>query len=612
MIVINPLLLAMIVVLLAASVAVVDDVIAQETVREKIKEKVKDKVEEVREKVEEFKDTPGLEDVSPELVEKFREKIREELKKVRAAIAEFVEERLADTESINELRSEGFTMEEIRTMMAEDFGENTQRVKALKMIMNGEVDMGPGEISSPERIESFIDDITSAVIAEEHYAKFERNPPERTLEEMRSYAYQISDIQDGFDTTSVLAKIFEDVEITGLSYSEYDIWITVDPYVNHAIFTELDYALFHYWGDVVNYKLERNGPVILLGEKSTSTTPTPTNTTSEPTIMTKEELIPHLGEVFNVLIGNSTNQELLKAFENVSMTSLHIKDEIREIDSETIMLAGVIEIGLDCTGITAEQFDDRFSNLVTGLEKYWGEKGIPYVLECVDVVAPYVAEDSAAISGFTAQSSSGAGKFTAQSSSTTSSNITKYTIFEDDFESGLGKWYDTKNVWNATTLDEDATIPGHTGSNKVAKVDVCPATYCWLMLDNGIDLTQYDNATLEFDRFVDNEIDSGEHLTFWEPVGNGGSSWRTHMKWTHGQGDDDQWQHVSIDLAPYLSNNNFKIAFTGMISETAEEVAIDNVRISYTTNGTAPTPPPHPRTTVQPLKMVLSLGLENG
>ena len=596
MIVIKSFLLAMVTVLLAASVAVVDDAAAQETVREKIKEKAKDRIDEAkakdrideaREKIEEFKENPGLKGQPPEVIAEFREIVREKLRDAREAVEHFKKFWLEDRKLMDAWRSEGLTREEIDSRIMEDMSYSiTERVRALKMIMNGEREVPVGAstretdaLSVDEAIEFTLEELVNELINAKMDAKrLAPNPPELTLDEIRSYAFQLDDIWTGVDTTSDLAKIFEGVEITGLRFSDDRIWITVDPYIGHATFKRISYELFHYWGDVVRYDLQKGAPLILDGGEPISTTHAPVNATV-PEPMTGEELMPHLDEAFNVLIGNSTNRELAKIFENVSVTSLHIKEEMRLIDPETVMLADTMEVGLDCTGITAEQFDDRFSNLATGLQKYWGEKGVPYVLEC-RVEVPYTAGDPAA-GGLAAQSG-------AHSSGT--------TVLTEDFESGLGRWSVHDN-WQAEALDDGVAIPGHTTSNKVAEAEDCSPA-CILTLATQMDLSSYTTATLEFDRFEDGVLKSTDYLKV--EVGKNGAY--TQVLYYGDSSANDMWTHETYDMSGYLASG-VTLRFTAKTTSSVIEVAVDNISI---TGSTEPPPPPAPRPTS------LTEGFESG
>lgn len=149
-------------------------------------------------------------------------------------------------------------------------------------------------------------------------------------------------------------------------------------------------------------------------------------------------------------------------------------------------------------------------------------------------------------------------------------------IFQDDFERGLGKWVVTgQQEWQAGQLDESKTIPGYTTSNQVAEADDCDDYACVLSLKSSIDLSGYDSATLEFDRFVDRSLDSGEYLAV--SIGNNGA-YREIFRWSDGSGDDDKWNHQTVNLASYL-RSGFNIKFSTEESSSSEDVAVDNIKI---------------------------------
>ena len=168
---------------------------------------------------------------------------------------------------------------------------------------------------------------------------------------------------------------------------------------------------------------------------------------------------------------------------------------------------------------------------------------------------------------------------TPPSSSTSQTGV----IFQDNFESGIGKWVESGQLeWQSGTLDESAVIPGYTTSNKVAEADDCDDQACILSMRTSIDLSRYSSAKLEFDRFVDNSLDSGEYLAV--QVGNNGRYTQV-LKWTHGSGDDDRWHHETVDLGRYLAAG-FNVRFVTEQSSNVEDVAIDNVKITASSSTT--------------------------
>ena len=101
--------------------------------------------------------------------------------------------------------------------------------------------------------------------------------------------------------------------------------------------------------------------------------------------------------------------------------------------------------------------------------------------------------------------------------------------FLDDFEDGNLDGWDVPEfdlTWRAGTLDEPPVPPGHPDANMVAEADAC-YTECSMTLSDGIDLTGQGNATLQFYRYLDDSLDSGEYLkveaydgTGWTQVGH--------------------------------------------------------------------------------------------
>ena len=188
--------------------------------------------------------------------------------------------------------------------------------------------------------------------------------------------------------------------------------------------------------------------------------------------------------------------------------------------------------------------------------------------------------------------------------STTSPTSASSVVFSDDFESNLSKWIETGDGnWRTTTSQAQRipTLPGSSSTNKVLGSDNCDNT-CTMTLKTPINLTTYSAATLSFSRILDSSLDRGEYLKV--ELYNG-SRWNTVFNWSHGSGDDHRWHSESYNLSSYLTVSNFKIRFVSHQSSTAEDIQIDNVRITATAKGTtapapAPTPTPAPMPTPAP------------
>lgn len=147
-------------------------------------------------------------------------------------------------------------------------------------------------------------------------------------------------------------------------------------------------------------------------------------------------------------------------------------------------------------------------------------------------------------------------------------------IFFDDFQSGFGQWVESNEFdWNIERPRE-RSVPGSSSGNLVAHADDCDS-YCVITLANPINLSGYGSATLNFDRFVDNAIDTGEYLRVEAFNGN---TWNTLFYWTARSGDDNEWHTEVFDLSSYLTPN-FSLRFTAKASSASEELEIDNVLI---------------------------------
>lgn len=155
------------------------------------------------------------------------------------------------------------------------------------------------------------------------------------------------------------------------------------------------------------------------------------------------------------------------------------------------------------------------------------------------------------------------------------------TLFEDGFASGTlsQQWTESNEYdWNIEKPAEKQ-ISGAPSTNTVAHADQCTKSAgCILTMKKAINTSAYTTATLTFDRYVDNGLDSGEFLRV--DVWNG-STWKQVKKWTHGSGDNDQWTHITVDLTSH-KNSALKVRFVAKMSASTEEVEIDNVKITGT------------------------------
>ncbi len=165
-------------------------------------------------------------------------------------------------------------------------------------------------------------------------------------------------------------------------------------------------------------------------------------------------------------------------------------------------------------------------------------------------------------------------------------SVANVVVFSDDFEGGtLNKWIRTNEPdWRADRFDERQLPPGHPSSNKVAEADNCDSL-CTITMSQSINISNLQNPTLEFWRYVDESLDryndgDGEYLKV--EVTTNGNTWRQLDIWTDENGDnDDTWHAESYDLSAYKSDV-FNVRFTASMSSFNEEVGIDDVLIKAT------------------------------
>ncbi|MDE0243467.1 MAG: proprotein convertase P-domain-containing protein [Candidatus Kaiserbacteria bacterium] len=152
-------------------------------------------------------------------------------------------------------------------------------------------------------------------------------------------------------------------------------------------------------------------------------------------------------------------------------------------------------------------------------------------------------------------------------------------FFFEDFENGMDSWEVRKDRgdigWRATTLDEQR---GSENDSIVAQSEECDEI-CILTLRQPLDLRGHSAMTLSFDRWVDDALDEGEHLTVGVLIDG---RYREVARWSQENGGNDgRWHREEYNLtADDLAASSFNIQFISKNSTRFEEVAIDNVALT--------------------------------
>ncbi len=298
------------------------------------------------------------------------------------------------------------------------------------------------------------------------------------------------------------------------------------------------------------------------------------------------ETIAHVGYVNEEVYLEATwvdeeNQKLVLLLDPVQMLDpLDIHDIQEELG---IMIPLDIKYGYFIPEASSSQATSCPAGSGSSTCYYWGR----YVDRCLPThttsrCGTYATAITGAGYALPTLLSSGTTPIVPTSTSTTPATSSSTSIiFQDDFANGISKWTESgQREWQWGTLDDSAAIPGETGSNKIAEADDCDDQSCILTLRNSVDLSGYSAATLEFHRYVDRGLDSGEYLKV--EVGND-NIWTEIFKWTDGTGDDGTWHKESYNLSNYL-NNGFKVRFVTEQSSSREDVGVDNVKITGTPN----------------------------
>jgi hypothetical protein len=158
-------------------------------------------------------------------------------------------------------------------------------------------------------------------------------------------------------------------------------------------------------------------------------------------------------------------------------------------------------------------------------------------------------------------------------------------VFSDGFSS-LSQWQESGHGdWNVEGLHSRNGYTSDASGSSAAHSDNC-STGCTLTLTKDLDLRGAASARLTLLRFLDVELDSGEHLKIeaWN-----GTTWVALANWAGGGlGDDDLWHAENIDLDAYRDRADFRLRLLTKQNSTSEHVHVDDLRVEVTEGGAPP------------------------
>ena len=134
--------------------------------------------------------------------------------------------------------------------------------------------------------------------------------------------------------------------------------------------------------------------------------------------------------------------------------------------------------------------------------------------------------------------------------------------------------------WRAAVPDRYVgQPPAKTSTNTVATAEDCDAG-CTLTQTSGTNLSLYGSASLSLWRYVSSSIDDGEYLRLYISP-DGGRSWNLAMD----IGDEQaygRWLQETVDMSQYLFATDVRLRLSTQMSNTAEDVAVDDIKITAT------------------------------
>jgi hypothetical protein len=145
-------------------------------------------------------------------------------------------------------------------------------------------------------------------------------------------------------------------------------------------------------------------------------------------------------------------------------------------------------------------------------------------------------------------------------------------LFADSFESGQwdANWIqDEQDDWFASTQRA-------TDGDVSAEVDG-RASDATLTMATPVDLSEFENAELRFEWFIEGSFDFGEYLAV-DLSSDNGNSWQLLTQLSGNVDEEDVWHSEAIDLSPYEASNVL-VRFRGNANRANEDANVDNVRI---------------------------------
>ena len=149
----------------------------------------------------------------------------------------------------------------------------------------------------------------------------------------------------------------------------------------------------------------------------------------------------------------------------------------------------------------------------------------------------------------------------------------------EDFETDLYRWILTTgddeywSIRNNPIVD----VPNSLTGNKVVGTEDCDSICSMIMVDN-VDLTQMDQPTLSFYRYVGTSADVGEGIIVFISTDNG-NSWIALDGFTADNGNDDGLWHLENYSLDDYSSNQFKLRFDAISTSNNEDTELDSVSI---------------------------------
>jgi len=156
---------------------------------------------------------------------------------------------------------------------------------------------------------------------------------------------------------------------------------------------------------------------------------------------------------------------------------------------------------------------------------------------------------------------------------------TPQVVFADSFGNGLGNWTQDQNDW---------FIRDRRATDGIMSAEVDGSANDALLVSPIIDVAGRTQATVSFSWYIESGFDSGEYLAFDVSL-DGGQTWQLNQAMLRGNVDQEGTMHNVVVPVDVTGVAGLRIRFRAKVSDSSEDGNLDNVIVTVSGSGPAPT-----------------------